>query len=338
MKKIVLSCLAVFTTVLTFAQSADLVVIPRLEGVMTKYVSSDKPTYDFGQSSIYADLDGTFKNDAFSYSIEAQLVNRNASFLYDYEAPFTNGTWLNWAYISYDGGFIGGDIGKIVLNNGLFEFEANDWAAYGNLASNAWNFQNVYEYGATLRLTPWENQVFEAQILTSPSMIKLKYGDIAYSFGWKGTFGERFSAKFAYAGQRWTDPADPDHITADERGWTTQIGFGLRYEFDKCSLYVDGTNGPFHELKDWSEAEFTGRFDYTGGENRLCHFGAFFGIQNLHIPAFGGYFEVFPMKDDNLKIYLNFARRGYAVLPGVDETFVSASLGITYRFNLHWGD
>ena len=328
MKKTVLSCLLALVAGSALAQSADLVITPRLEGSMTKLVSETKPSFDMGQSSVYVDLDGVFANENFSYSVEAQLLNTDPVSLYNYAAPFENGTWLNWAYLSYDNGFFGADLGKIALNTGLFEYDAYDWQSYANLASNTWNNITVYQYGATLRLTPWETQVFEGQIATSPSMVSLSNFDLAYSFCWKGSFGG-FSARAALLRHRFTEE--------DARGWFSQIGVGLRYDFEKCNIQIDGTNGTFATLSGWEQSEFTGRFNYTAGENKLFHCGAFFGIQNLDLPYYGGYVEFYPLKDDNFRIHGTVSRRAYDIASDTYGSYTTATVGLIYSFNIHLG-
>lgn len=312
---------------LSFAQSTDLVITPRFEGEMTKF-DKEQAEFGFGMSSLYTFVDGTFKDERFSYSASFHLLSSDPKSLYSYEFPCMNGTPVDWAYFAYDGDIFGASLGKIVLNTGLFEYDANDVDCYSPLVSSTWNNCLTYQYGVAARLTPWEGQSFEAQFTSSPLMESFKDKDFAWSLNWRGEFGN-FSTNIGFNRQRYT-------YDEGKHGFVTMFSASAKYDFEKCNLSVEATNGGMGEFKDWSGSEFIGRFNFTG--NDLIHAGAMFGIQYLEKPIYGLYVECYPLRNEDLRIHGAVSRRSCLFEEEFSyRTATVASLGVTYNLNFHFG-
>lgn len=324
MKKTLIFWLAqIFAVSSIFAQSAEITITPRFEGELTK-PQSEKADIGFGMSSLYGFVDGTFRNENFSYSASVHLLSSSPKDLYNYEAPFASGTWLDWAYLSYDGELFGGSLGKMCLNTGLTEFDSNDVDCFSPLVSSVWNSFTVYQWGGAFRFTPWETQCFEAQFLTSPQMDKLSNKDFAWSVAWRGEFG-RFSTFWSLNQQRYT-------VDYNHHGFVTMVGFGNTLTLDHVKLSLDITNGGFDGFSDWSRSEFTARVDWFS--NDMFKVGATVGLQRFDQLLCGFKFLYYPLKNDTLRIHASLSRRGYQdIYQQFSENYLMASLGITY--NLH---
>ncbi len=307
-----------------YAQSAEITITPRFEGEMTK-LPSQNAEFGFGMSSLYGFVDGNFRNENFSYSASVHLLSSEPKYLYNYETPFTDGTWLDWAYLSYDGALFGGSLGKMSLNTGLTEFDANDVDCFSPLVSSVWNSITVYQWGGAFRFTPWETQCFEAQFLTSPQMTKLSDKDFAWSVAWRGEFGG-FSTFWSLNQQRYSDFEDGSH------GFVTMVGFGNTLTLDHVKLSLDITNGGYDGFSDWSRSEFTARADWFS--NDMFKAGVSVGLQRFDQLLCGFNFLYFPFKDDTLRIHASLSRRGYEnIYQEVSSGYMAALLGVTY--NLH---
>lgn len=327
MKKTLIFWLAqIFTVSSIFAQSAEITITPRFEGEMTK-PQSEKADFGFGMSSLYAFVDGNFRNENFSYSASLHLLSTDPASLYNYKAPFTNGTWLDWAYLSYDGELFGGSLGKMVLNTGLFEFDANDVDCYSPVVSSTWNSMITYQTGAALRFTPWETQMLEVQFLTSPLMEKLSDKDFAWSVAWRGEFG-RFSTFWALNQQRYTDLTEENG-----HGFVTMVGFGNCLTLDHVKITLDVTNGGYGNFSDWSRSEFTARLDWFS--NDMFKAGAVVGLQHLEKMMYGFNFQYLPFRNDTLRIHASLSKRGYDNCYRELNDYMVASLGITYNLHLN---
>jgi len=312
--------------VTAFAQSADLVIVPHIEGTMTKYASGEKAQWGWGWSGLFVDLDGTFRNEAFSYSVETRLLNDTPSTLYNYQNGI-NGTWLNWAYLAYDNEWFGASLGKMSLQTGLKEYDESDYDIVYTLASNAWLDLYAYQLGAEMRFTPFESNTFTFQFMTSPYESSLKENLYTISAGWNGEFGN-FSAGLAFNFIQ-------GNFDGDNKEWYTMASFGAKYNFESCDVSLDVTNNPYAKLSDWGSSEFTGRFNFTGSD--LIHFGATFGIQYLEKPIYGAFIDVYPFKNDSFRAYASIARRSF--MSDGENLYMGtlASIGLTYYLNFHFG-
>lgn len=314
----------IFAVSSIFAQSAEITITPRFEGELTK-PQSEKADIGFGMSSLYAFVDGNFRNENFSYSASVHLLSSDPKSLYNYEAPFANGTWLDWAYLSYDGELFGGSLGKMSLNTGLSEWDDNDVDCYSPLVSSVWNSFTTYQWGGAFRFTPWESQCFEAQFLTSPQMDKLSNKDFAWSVAWRGEFG-RFSTFWSLNQQRYTIADYQQH------GFVTMVGFGNTLTLDHVKFSLDITNGGYDGFSDWSRSEFTARVDWFS--NDMFKVGATVGLQRFDQLLCGFKFLYYPLKNDTLRIHASLSRRGYQdIYQETSGNYMMASLGLTY--NLH---
>lgn len=314
----------IFTVSSLFAQSAEITITPRFEGEMTK-PQSEKAEFGFGMSSLYAFADGTFRNEKFSYSASLHLVKSDIKSLYNYKAPFTDGTWIDWAYLSYDDGMFGGSLGKMSLNTGLMEYEANDVDCYTPLVSSVWNSLTTYQWGGAFRFTPCETQAFEAQFLTSPQMVKLSDLDFAWSVAWRGEFG-RFSTFWSINQQRYTNE-DRSH------GFVTMVGFGNMLTLDHLKITLDVTNGGYGNFSDWSRSEFTARVDWFS--NDMFKAGVTVGLQHLEKMLYGFNFQYLPFRNDTLRIHASLSKRGYDTCDRELCDYMMASLGVTYNLHLN---
>lgn len=312
---------------LSFAQSTDLVITPRFEGEMTKF-DKEQAEFGFGMSSLYTFVDGTFKDERFSYSASFHLLSSDPKSLYSYESPCMNGTPVDWAYFAYDGDIFGASVGKIIFNTGLFEFDANDVDCYSPMVSSTWNNCLTYQYGVAARLTPWEGQSFEAQFTSSPLMVKFSDKDFAWSLNWRGEFG-KFSTNVAFNRQRYT-------VETGVHDFVTMFTVSAKYDFEKCNVSVETTNGGFGKFSDWSGSEFLGRVNFTGHD--LFHAGALLGLQYLHKAIFGLYVECYPLHSEDLRIHGAVSRRSFLPEVGAGYPMATvASLGVTYNLNFHFG-
>jgi len=331
MKKVFLSCLAAVIAVTAFAQSTDLVIVPHIEGTLTKFASDQKAQWGWGWSGLFVDLDGTFRNDAFSYSVETRLVSDRPSTLYNYESGI-NGTWLNWAYLAYDKNGFGFSLGKMSIATALTEYDDSDYDIVYTLASDTWLNLYAYQLGAEFRYSPFEvndfvkENAFTIQFLTSPYETSLKENMYAINAGWKMTLGNFSTGIFFNTAMGKLE---------EKKNWYIMASFGARYSFEKCDISIDATNGAYANLNQWNGSEFTGRFNYTGSD--LIHFGATFGIQYLSKPIYGAFIDVYPFKNDSFRTYASIARRPF--IGGGEDPYMGtlASIGLTYYLDFHFG-
>ena len=303
-----------------FAQ-AELVITPRAE-VNLSNADGDAAT-NFGFTSLYSFLDGNI-GENFSYSASFHFLSTDPKSLYSYEAPFQDGTWLDWAYMSYDNDIFGIDLGKVVLNMGGFEFDKNDVDCYEPMVSDYWNSLCIYQPGITFRLTPWETQTFEAQLTTSPMMVDFSDVALAASAAWRGEFGP-FSTYWAANLQRW-------NVEDEVAGNYLCVGLGNMYSFENVNLMLDLFYGPSHGAFDKSNCELSLRADYRPSERLSFEFmGGYRAASDI---AAGALVEYYPLGDDTLRFHLAASDRYMPDLPENKHQYI-ISLGLTA--NLHIG-
>lgn len=282
----ILSCWALPNE--AFAQ-AEITITPRLEA---NFPGESKAVATPGFSSLYGFVDGEISSH-FSYSGSFHFLSPSPKDLYSYESPFTDGTWVDWAYFSYDNDFLGVDLGKVVLNMGGFEFEKNDVDCYEPLVSDYWNLLTIYQPGVTFRLTPWDAHSFEAQLTTSPMMEDLNTLGFAASVAWRGEFGN-FSTYWA---------ANVQEMTVDgSRSRFLYAGLGNMYSFEKVDLSLDMYYGPSKREFDKSAAELVLRAAYRQSEMFSCELMA--ACRQLDIPVFGMLAEYYPLGNDALRLHV----------------------------------
>ena len=303
-----------------FAQ-AELTVTPRAE-VNLSNADGDAAT-NFGFTSLYSFLDGSI-GENFSYSASFHFLSTDPKSLYSYEAPFQDGTWLDWAYMSYDNDIFGIDLGKVVLNMGGFEFDKNDVDCYEPMVSDYWNSLCIYQPGVTFRFTPWETQTFEAQLTTSPMMVDFSDVALAASAAWRGEFGA-FSTYWVANLQRW-------NVEDEVSGNYLCVGLGNKYSFENVDLMLDLFYGPAHGEFDASNCELSLRADYRPSERVSFEFmGGYRAASDI---AAGALVEYCPLGDDTLRFHLAASDRYMPDLPENNHQFI-VSLGLTA--NLHIG-
>ena len=302
-----------------FAQT-ELVITPRAE-VNFADVDGDTDT-DFGMSSLYGFLDGTI-NENFSYSASFHFLSTDPKALYNYKAPFSDGTWIDWAYLSFDSEpyGVGIDLGKVVLNMGGFEFDKNDVDCYIPLVSDYWNSLCIYQPGITFRLYPSETQAIEAQLTTSP--MKMDYSDIglAASVAWRGEFGP-FSTYWAANFQEYYKSI----------GDVICVGLGNKYSFENLDLILDLFYGP-DELSGFNKSccELSLRADYKTSDK--LSFELMGGYRATDRITAGALVEYYPLGDDTLRFHLSASDRYLPDMSNAHNLYIS--LGLTA--NLHIG-
>ncbi len=307
-----------------FAQ-ASLTLTPRGEVNYTR--SADDDETDFGFTSLYGFLDGSI-GEAFSYSASFHFLSTDPKSLYSYDSPFQDGTWIDWAYLSYDNDLFGVDFGKVVLNMGGFEFDKNDVDCYVPMVSDYWNSLCIYQPGVTFRLTPWETHSFEAQLTTSPMMTGLKDVALAASAAWRGEFGA-FSTFWAANLQRWD-------VEDEVSGNYLCVGLGNMYSFENVDLTLDLFYGPACGKFDWGNSEATLRADYRPSD-RLS-LGLMGACRPSGYVSAGAQVEYFPLRDDTLRFHFAASDRYLNDIPesaGANRHLLVLSLGLTA--NLHIG-
>lgn len=346
-RRIATSLIAFVTMMPVFAGGADIAIQPRLEGAYNSISNNFEKDSEFGlgMTALYATIDGSI-TDNFSYYGQFRFLSSMPKYLYDYEYPCINGTWVNMAYLSYNRDFWGIDLGKVLLNYGGIINEYDDVDCYSELVPFEWSYFNSYQYGLTFRLTPWENHSFEAQFTTSPSMDSFKDMMFAYSLCWRGEMG-RYSTVWAinnakgYVYEGDGEEEDLEEFEgAFEKENTISIGLGNKYEInDRWNIELDAFVHLFgckFDNFEYSDFELTGAFNAT---DNLC-LKAQVGLKSLKKMSVGAVVEFYPIEKLRLHAAFNYCN--------ADEDFAlinkfyydkpcSASIGVTYTFDFHLG-
>ncbi|MBO4498680.1 MAG: hypothetical protein J5732_00300 [Bacteroidaceae bacterium] len=329
-KRIYLSLVALFMASSTiFAGGADIRIVPRLEGAYNSY-SNYEHQFGLGMSSLYSFLDGEI-GDHFSYSASFHFLSNHPQSLYKYESPCYNGTFVDWAYMSYNNSIIGFDLGKIIFNYGGFAYEENDVDVFSGMVPYLWNDFCTYQYGLTFRVTPSENHSIEAQFATSPYMQSFKDMQFAYSLTWRGEMG-RFSTV-------WTanllNGKEADEDTGDVVKFTN-INFGLGNKFEisdrwdiGLDLYAQMYDGSFNSFRN-SEFDLSGTFHATDN----LDIKALAGLVFTNKAKLGLQIVYYPIEALRLHAVCSYCEDGYKFNP--DKGF-EASIGATYTLDFHLG-
>lgn len=333
-RRLFISAVLLAATASAFGQGLDITVKPRLEGAYNSSYNTDGKEFGIGLSSLYAFLDGSI-TDNLSYYASLHLLTSSPKWLYDYANPCMNGTWIDLAYLSYNRDFWGIDLGKVYLNFGGMSNEYDDVDIYSGLVPFNWNEFTTYQYGLTLRLTPWENHSFEAQFTTSP------YNDpeisksplYGYALDWRGEMG-RFSTSWAVNGfNSWSEDIDPTKET------NINIGLGNKFEFNdrwnvEFDAYVHAYNCDFADFE-YSDFNLTGAFNPS--ENLTLK--AMTGLRGTKAWVFGGICEYYPI--ENLRLHAALSYCDTDKLPEAYQDYYTnsfeASIGVTYTLDFHVG-
>lgn len=328
-RRIYLSLVALFTTLSTFAGGADIVIEPRLEGAYNS-INNYEHEFGLGLSSLYGFVDGEIGGH-FSYSASFHFLSNHPQSLYNYDAPCMNGTFVDWAYMSYNNDFLGIDLGKIVFNFGGFSMEDNDVDCYSGMAPFIWNDFCNYQYGLTLRVNPSENHSIEAQFATSPYMMSFKDMQFGYSLAWRGVMG-RFSTVWAV---NLLNSKEVDEDTGEVvKGTNVNFGLGNKFALGDSwdlglDLYAQMFDGSFNSFEN-SEFDLSGTFHAADN----LDIKALAGLVFTKKPKFGLQVEYYPIDNLRLHAVCNYCKDGYKYNP--DNGF-EASIGATYTLNFHLG-
>lgn len=352
-KRIITTLFALAVMTHALAGGADISIKPRLEGAYNSIFSNFENDNDFGLgwSSLYTMVDGSI-SDHFSYYAQFHFLSSMPKYLYKYEYPCVNGTWVDMAYMSYNRDFWGIDLGKIFFNFGGMINEYDDVDCYSGFVPFEWTYFNTYQYGLTFRLTPWENHSFEAQLATSPSM-DTGFDDIMLAYGlcWRGEMG-RFTTSWAVNGMRdYTYAEDEFEFDGEEeesdldeyfdRCNTINIGLGNNFEInDRWSIGLDAFLNLFDgKLDDWnySDFELTGAFNAS---ESLC-VKAQVGLKSVKKFSFGALVEYYPIENLRLHACVNYCDNDdedFFLVNKKDYTKpFEANIGITYTLDFHLG-
>lgn len=311
-------CATILCCTLAYSQEVEVSIVPRVE--LNPYYDDPDFDADLGLTSLYTNIDGSF-GENFTFSVSNHWLSSAPGDLYK-GTPYSHQfDWLDWAYVSYERDLFGLTLGKVIFNSGGFEFEEYDVDCFYPLTSISWNEYNVYQWGATLAFTPWEDQDFQIQMVTSPYGNKYFDGNYAYSAAWRGVLGP-LSTYWAY------NAAKASIFGPSE--WINRIGLGNRLDFDKFALTLDAYFAPGSNY-DCAEAYLKGDFDITEKMDAQV----MVGMRNLgdfSLPTAGFKLAYYPLKDSkDLRIH------AAAAFCGPYEEGVSLSLGATYNIRLNIG-
>lgn len=333
-RRLFISAVLLSISAYVFSQGLDITVKPRLEGAYNSAYNQEGKEFGLGMSSLYTFLDGSI-TDNLSYYASLHFLNSDPKGLYNYDNPCMYGTWVDMAYLSYNRDFWGIDLGKVFMNLGGMSNEYDDVDVYSGLVPFNWNEFTTYQYGLTLRLTPWENHSFEGQFTTSPYNDPEVSSKLLYGCGicWRGEMGQ-FSTSWAVNGfNSWSDDDDPVKET------NINIGLGNKYEFNdrwniEFDAYLHAFNCDFANLE-YSDFNLTGAFN--PGENLTLK--ALAGLRGTKAWVFGGLCEYYPV--ENLRLH---AALSYCDTDKLPEGYLAyhsnsfeASIGVTYTLDFHIG-
>lgn len=328
MKKIFFFCLAAVLALPAMADAPEIRIVPRLEGYV-QATQGETPEWSFGASALYAFVDGDISSN-FSYSASLHLLSPSPKDLYAQKYPLVMGSWLDWAYVSYDGGFFGADLGKIVHNVGSFEFEDDDVDCYYPMTSMLWNTVIPYQWGATVRLCPWETQSFELQFTTSPFMTSLSDKTFAYSFCWRGEFGV-FSTNWAYSRQHALEESEEQEGLMENNAYN-YLGIDNRLTFDNFMYTIGFSNCGTYKIDDLSCSEFSARAKFIGSEKIAVEAKA--SLKYLKDPCYGMTVEYFPLGDERLRFFAAASNQHVHIEDDAPFNVFLACLGVRYDLTL----
>lgn len=171
--------------------SADLTVIPRLEGIQSFPLGSDaSKDISWGNSSLYTLFEGNL-NEHFSYSVCNHWLGDDPEWLYKNTLHSDNTNWVDWVNLTYAIGNFSITAGKDMVTMGGIEYDDYDFDVYTDLCSGLWQNYSCYQWGAKAALeVPGLNSTFAFQFSTSP------FGEhpfdskrFNYSLSWNGEYG-----------------------------------------------------------------------------------------------------------------------------------------------------
>lgn len=171
--------------------SADLTVIPRLEGIQSFPLGSDaNEDISWGNSSLYTLFEGNL-NEHFSFSVCNHWLADDPEYLYQ-DTFYSNTTnWVDWVNLTYTLGNFSITAGKDMVTMGGIEYDDYDFDVYIDMCSGLWQNFACYQWGAKAALEiPNINSTFAFQFSTSPyGEHPFDSGRYNYSLSWNGEFG-----------------------------------------------------------------------------------------------------------------------------------------------------
>ena len=135
--------------------SADLTVIPRLEGIQSFPLGSDaSKDISWGNSSLYTLFEGNL-NEHFSYSVCNHWLGDDPEWLYKNTLHSDNTNWVDWVNLTYAIGNFSITAGKDMVTMGGIEYDDYDFDVYTDLCSGLWQNYSCYQWGLK---QPWTCQ------------------------------------------------------------------------------------------------------------------------------------------------------------------------------------
>jgi hypothetical protein len=132
--------------------SADLTVIPRLEGIQSFPLGSDaNEDISWGNSSLYTLFEGNL-NEHFSFSVCNHWLADDPEYLYQ-DTFYSNTTnWVDWVNLTYTLGNFSITAGKDMVTMGGIEYDDYDFDVYIDMCSGLWQNFACYQWGAKAAL------------------------------------------------------------------------------------------------------------------------------------------------------------------------------------------
>ncbi len=134
----------------------------------------------FGATGLYLDING-YLTPSLSYSINHILC---ASYFDSMPTGFGATQWLN---LTYETGDFSITAGKLSLNVGSYEYDADVLDQYFDMCSGFYNMFDCYQWGMAAGWDPSESHSFSLQIVNSP--LATAATQFGYNLGWRGECG-----------------------------------------------------------------------------------------------------------------------------------------------------
>lgn len=344
MKRLFSLLFAVLVGTMLFGQvSMDFNVIGRVDANPRFTFDGEKPTYNWANSSVYTQLETSF-GEKFSLT----LINHWAAS--DEEEPrfpfaatpglYTNiwkasaATFVDYLYFEYrPSDRFSLRLGKDCVAMGGFEYDEWDWDVDYDLASIFWNWNQSYQWGASIAWTNGsENTEFRLQAVSSPGYI-FEADDNYVQRPWQHGLGAYFFQHTGEYGIMETRNHVGFMMTKKNSGYLNAgLGFkfnvldGLAVGVDFLDMYEIKLHSNYFHTLATAKYEPSEKWEVLGKV----------GYENYRFDdqpgyrVFGGVSAAFfPLRDKkDLRIMGTLA--GMTGLPGI-----SLTVGVTYNLPIH---
>lgn len=344
MKRLFSLLFAVLVSTMLFGQvSMDFNVIGRVDANPRFTFDGEKPTYNWANSSVYTQLETSF-GEKFSLT----LINHWAAS--DEEEPrfpfaatpglYTNiwkasaATFVDYLYFEYrPSDRFSLRLGKDCVAMGGFEYDEWDWDVDYDLASTFWNWNQSYQWGASIAWTNGsENTEFRLQAVSSPGYI-FEADENYVQRPWQNGLGAYFFQHTGEYGILETRNHVGFMMTKKNSGYLN-AGVGLKFNvMDGLSVGADFLD--MYEIKlrnNYLHAIATAKYEPSERWEVLGKVGYenFLFDSEKGYRVFGGVSAAFfPLRDKkDLRIMGTLA--GMTGLPGI-----SLTVGVTYNLPIH---